>query len=975
VDPLDRLRSALADHYAIQREIGRGGMALVFLARDLRHDRDVAIKVLKPEFSMAVSAERFLREIQLEARLKHPYILPLFDSGDVDGLLYYVMPYVQGESLRDRLKRETQLPLPDAFRITGEVAEALAYANAQGVVHRDVKPANILLDENHAFLADFGIARAVSELAGDRLSESGIVVGTPEYMSPEQCTEHGNVDGRSDVYALGCVVYEMLAGEPPFTGPTAQAIVARHLADEPRSLRVVRAAVPEHVEEAIEIALAKVPADRFSTAVAFHEALLHERETVSAVRKARATRRRSARRGLAGFMVAAVGLTLAFWKFSPPRTAKLDHNKVVLFPLAERDLPAARAGAGYDVAVMLSAALEHAQPLRWIDGAQRMTSATTTPEQFRRIALQQRAGFYIDGAVLGAGPESTTVVLRLHDTGGDSVVAQEAASTSRPGVSPVQVGLDAATKLLPRLVDPGRNIDLSPLSSRKPGAIALWIQGERAYRRSRFQDALGFYRRAVGEDSSLAVAALKGAQAAGWENLTEEAERLVKVALRHQTLLPEKQRFFARGWQAYLAGEADSAVIWLRRAAAKDPEWAEVHMALGEVYYHRLPVVPLALDAMARTEFADAVRYDSGFAPPLYHLAEDAIRRDDRKGAIGFIKRFKRFDPDSSRGHELTLMQSCLEDGPASVNWRAEAAATPLGVLQVAHSLSAAGSLNDCAERGFRAVFANQDLPDWHWGAVLGLNGVLASERRYSEIPKLIDSALAQGLSQAPVLYFVDVLAGAPLDSQAGATAIRWRKQYGVQYQGISIATRWLLAAWHAHERDTSGLRQVSRSLLADSKSSSLPIREALVGHLALARGDTVDAVRSFRALRVNVPSVLIDWGLVESLAPERLVQARFALSRGDFSEADRIAAIFDHSSPIVYPPFLPSALAIRLRAAEAMGRSDLVKLYQARMRRLTHHDQVAFSFEPFGGGTPYEHEGFGSSFSAARISAAGVLR
>jgi serine/threonine protein kinase len=327
VDPLDRLRTALADHYAVQREIGRGGMALVFLARDLRHDRDVAIKVLKPEFSMAVSAERFLREIQLEARLKHPYILPLFDSGDVDGLLYYVMPYIQGESLRARLERETQLPLEDAIRITGEVAEALGYANAQGIVHRDVKPANILLDENHALLADFGIARAMSELAGDRLSESGIVVGTPEYMSPEQCTEHGNVDGRSDVYALGCVLYEMLAGEPPFTGPTAQAIVARHLSEYPRSLRVVRSTIPEHVEEAIEIALAKVPADRFSTAPAFHSALVHEGETVSAVRRARITRQRHSRRLLVGLAAAVVALSLGFWKFSVSNSSSADSSR------------------------------------------------------------------------------------------------------------------------------------------------------------------------------------------------------------------------------------------------------------------------------------------------------------------------------------------------------------------------------------------------------------------------------------------------------------------------------------------------------------------------------------------------------------------------------------------------------------------------------------------------------------------------
>lgn len=316
MDPLDRLRTALADRYAIQREIGRGGMALVFLAQDLRHNRDVAIKVLKPEFAMAVSAERFLREIQIEAQLKHPYILPLFDSGDAEGLLYYVMPYVAGQSLQARLRLETQLPLDEALRITSEVAEALAYAHARGVVHRDVKPGNILLDENHAVLADFGIARAFTELGGSALSDSGMVVGTPEYMSPEQCSDRGKLDGRSDIYALGCVLYEMLSGEPPFTGPTAQAIIARHLQDRPRSLRVVRSSIPEHIEEAIGVALAKVPADRFTTAIRFVDALKAEGGIVSAVRRARVSRRRHQRKTAAALAGVAMLVSLGFWKSS-----------------------------------------------------------------------------------------------------------------------------------------------------------------------------------------------------------------------------------------------------------------------------------------------------------------------------------------------------------------------------------------------------------------------------------------------------------------------------------------------------------------------------------------------------------------------------------------------------------------------------------------------------------------------------------
>jgi TolB-like protein len=324
LDLLNRLRSVLADRYAVHREIGRGGMAVVFLAADLKHHRDVAIKVLKPEFGFAVSSDRFLREIQIEAQLKHPYILPLFDSGEADGLLYYVMPYVTGDSLRARLAEEIQLPLDEAVRICTEVAEALSYAHARGIVHRDVKPGNILLDESHALLADFGIARVVSELGGEALSQSGLAVGTPEYMSPEQCSNRGKIDGRSDIYALGCVLYEMLSGEPPFTGPTVQAIIARHLHDQPRSLRAVRSTIPEHVEEAIQVALAKIPADRFATANRFVAALTQEGETVTAVRRARMARRRRIRRtaGLLAGIVGAVGVGV--WAFTAPRSASSD---------------------------------------------------------------------------------------------------------------------------------------------------------------------------------------------------------------------------------------------------------------------------------------------------------------------------------------------------------------------------------------------------------------------------------------------------------------------------------------------------------------------------------------------------------------------------------------------------------------------------------------------------------------------------
>jgi len=272
----DRLSAALADRYRIERELGAGGMATVYLAADLRHDREVAIKVLHPELAAALGGERFLSEIKTTARLQHPHILPLLDSGTADGLLFYVMPYVAGETLRDRLQRERQLPIEEALRIAREVADALGHAHAQGIVHRDIKPENILLQGGHALVADFGIALAVSAAGGQRMTQTGLSLGTPQYMSPEQAMGEKGIDSRSDLYALGVVVYEMLTGDPPFTGSSVQAIVGKILSESPRPLVPQRRTVPAHVEIAVLRTLEKLPADRWATAADFIAALSGE---------------------------------------------------------------------------------------------------------------------------------------------------------------------------------------------------------------------------------------------------------------------------------------------------------------------------------------------------------------------------------------------------------------------------------------------------------------------------------------------------------------------------------------------------------------------------------------------------------------------------------------------------------------------------------------------------------------------------
>ena len=336
-DTIPRLSAALSDRYRINRELGQGGMATVYLAEDMKHHRKVAIKVLHPELSAVLGPDRFLKEIELTASLQHPHILPLFDSGAADGLLYYVMPYVEGESLRARLNREKQLPIPDAVRITSEVAGALDYAHRRGVVHRDIKPENILLHDGRALVADFGIALAVVQAGGSRMTQTGISLGTPAYMSPEQAMGEREISARSDLYALGCVAYEMLTGEPPFTGHSAQAIVARIMTEEPRSIVSQRNTVPPQVEDAVLTALAKLPADRWGSAKEFAEALGAGGRTEGRY-VGRSPASRSDRRSvvpsvvLVGALVIATGLAVWGWLRPGSPAAPVTRLRIAMAP-------------------------------------------------------------------------------------------------------------------------------------------------------------------------------------------------------------------------------------------------------------------------------------------------------------------------------------------------------------------------------------------------------------------------------------------------------------------------------------------------------------------------------------------------------------------------------------------------------------------------------------------------------------------
>jgi len=433
----DRVRSALAERYSIDRELGAGGMATVYLARDLKHDREVALKVLRDDLSAVIGTERFLAEIRIAARLDHPHILTLIDSGSADGILYYVLPYVRGESLRAKLDREKQLGVHDALSITTQVASALDYAHAQGVVHRDIKPENILLHEGEAVLADFGIALAVQQAGGNRLTETGLSLGTPKYMSPEQAMGDRSLDRRSDVYSLGAVFYEMIAGEPPVTGPSAQAIIAKLLTEKPVKLRVVREAIPLAMERATEKALFKVPADRFGSAGEFARALsaaAPERETLLS-----GSRIRWAAMAMAAVAVIGTGLWLAggsAWVPGRDRSpgvasasatgdGRLDEKYVVaVLPFENLSADTAKGYVAAGMTEEITGHLSRLSALRVLSQAA-LGPYRGAPDRLQKMVKDLGVGSVVEGSVRAEGDRARIAVQLINARSGQAIWSQD----------------------------------------------------------------------------------------------------------------------------------------------------------------------------------------------------------------------------------------------------------------------------------------------------------------------------------------------------------------------------------------------------------------------------------------------------------------------------------------------------------------------------------------------------------------------
>ena len=645
--PPSRLAAALADRYRLERELGAGGMATVYLARDVKHDRDVAIKVLRPEIATALGGERFLLEIKTTANLRHPHIVPLYDSGELrldpaaggegaQTLLYYVMPLVEGESLRDRLTRDKQLPIDEALRIAGEVADALSYAHARGIVHRDIKPANIMLEAGHAVVADFGIARAVSAAGGERLTRTGMAVGTPAYMSPEQAVGESDIDGRSDIYSLACVLYEMLGGQPPFTGPTAAAVTRQHVVADPSPITNLRPAVPAPVVDALQRALSKSPADRFNPVAQFGAAIAPG-AVGGRARPALGGKATPARRLIAAGAAAAAGIAavVVLWSraASPRGAASPTSSSIAVLPFADLSPDHASAYLGDGVAETLINALVHVPGLS--------VTARTSAFSFRgregdvkEIGKQLRVGAVLEGGIQRAGEQLRVTAQLIRTADGVNLWSER---FDRPASEIFAVQDEVARSAVAAL-----KLTLAPVShqggasvgTRNPQAYEAYLLGRYHWNLRTTEGmihATEAFKRAVALDSTYALA---------WTGLADA----YALSIPGQYNVP---------------GLSEDSLLTLgeravRRAIALAPDLGEAHASLGKLLEQRHHWTE------ANAAFAEGIRLSPGYPTghQWYSYNLESFNRWDE--AIREMEAAHRLDPLS---HVITLSLALLYDG------------------------------------------------------------------------------------------------------------------------------------------------------------------------------------------------------------------------------------------------------------------------------------------------------------------------
>jgi tetratricopeptide (TPR) repeat protein len=927
----ERLQAHVADRYAIEREIGRGGMATVYVARDLRHGRLVALKVFRPELANLIGRERFLREIEIAARLIHPNILPLYDSGEAGDLLYYVMPYVAGETLRSRLARERQLSIPDAIQIAREVADALSHAHRQGIVHRDIKPENILLEDTHAVVADFGIARALSTAGGLQLTSVGLVLGTPSYMSPEQAAGDELIDYRSDLYSLGCVLYEMLAGAPPFTG---HAVKARHIADSPPSLRALRASVSEELEGVVEQALAKVPADRFASAVEFARALTGAapREPIKRGRLRRSSIRVALPLGVLGVLILLARDRLT-------RSPNVSHSGagVVVLPF-EYESADRSTTAGGDAAVhhRFAEALEGLPQIRAIDGggligANRSWRAMPFADLLRHA--QRLHGRYLVTGVVAMNGVTPHVTVDVYDASNGQRISRNTAEIPHGGVRVAlgRVALAAMRGMVERdtLVTGTQAGLLSTTSS--AFALRHLLDGQRKFWRSDFDGAASSFRSAIEEDSTCALAFHRLSVAEIWRHDFPAALVAAEAGLQRSPF-PSRWSELLEAQRQYARREGRSAIEAFQMSVQDDPANIDGWLGLGEALFHFGWFAGYA-PSDAGTALRRVIALDSTFAPIHHHLIDLALYRGDASEAR---RRMHAFPPNalqrSSRQAVIALRFGTRTERAEALHRLADADRFTISELvtvlthgdfdvqladTVAAYLAGAGRTPDDRVRGaqYRLV-TRAALGRWDDGL---------SAWKLARSGSNLDGWLVQAhFAGYPVRDLV-----APMFAAARAELVAGR------------APDFTLPPWHEHQQaflalthrallegDAADARELLRRLeLAAPRadpSDPLPgsLRSSLQARLAMLGGDTARAVALLERSVARIPESVTQFFPLTGMAPQRLVLARLLIANGQVTRALPWLDSFRSSWSIADALFTENVRRLRAESARTARQS-----------------------------------------------------
>jgi serine/threonine-protein kinase len=955
-DVLDRLRVALSARYQVERELGRGGMATVFLAKDVKHHRTVAIKVLRPELAAALGPERFLREIAVAAPLAHPHILPLYDSGEANGLLYYVMPYVEGESLRDRVNRERQLPLDDALQIAGEVADALGYAHSRNVVHRDIKPENILLEAGHAVVSDFGIARAITAAAGEeRVTATGIAVGTPAYMSPEQASGDPHIDGRSDIYSLACVLYEMLGGEPPHTGATPQAILARQLVGEVRSLVPLRSSVTPLLDGVIRRALGPTAPDRYPSAQAFAKALA-DAHRASRPQVVRLPRRRMAVGGaVAGLVLIGAWLLTRALGDGDVRDDRLG---LAVFPFrASGDRARDWSEALPD---FLATALDGTPELRIADPwslwrplrPQRSAPAETPdPPEAERLAGRARAQRFLLGSVVQTR-DRLDLIVRIYRAGRPGPLYTFAAAGSADSLPALVQRI--AVEVIARLWDrdrPPSAARVEQYATRSADALKAYLQAKAAMRRGVVDSADAAIDRALALDSTFALALVAAGSIKSWSQFMRGQPytglvALAERAVRHSDSLSERNRLRARAMLASVRTDGAAAAEALGRIIQLDSTDLEAWDLLS--YCHLVYGWQYGKGERDAREAAERVlQLDPTYVPGLVRSAYQAAVAEDHDLVRREVERLRHADTTTSlvRGALWSLRAVLASDAEFSPLVNTIARASPPEWIAVLRQLRI--TRPDRAEVLLKRV-ERVAGPGFPKRAATGAAAQLAvAQGRLQEVDSLIRGGAYSQFGaferQLDLGLVASSIAGITEPEVARRAVASLSAYVPAESALVYFESRpvwsmgWAIAAYHALFGDTVITRQWETVIgtlppggtEGDYRGS---LRSDLEARLALRRGHLRDALGfAARALRLwtNHANTTLEF------QPEPAMRLQVALLLRETGRVDSAAALLRSLvPPTTWMGFLTARASVELGELNE-GRGDRTAAARSYARAL----------------------------------------